>query len=78
MYARNLTLQTGMVDARMMIPELLELGKTGKLDARSVVSTAASWRDAPEALLEGATKVVIERPRLHDPQTNASDLQPAS
>lgn len=64
MYARNLNLQTGLVDARSHLPELLQLASTGKLDARSVVTTVASWSDAPDALVAKSTKVVIERPQL--------------
>lgn len=64
MYMRNLTMTTGMVDARMVIPKLLELGRTGKLNARPVISTVASWSDAPEALIEKCSKVVVHRPPL--------------
>lgn len=63
-YARNLNIQTGLVDARTVLPKLLALGKSGTLPARAVVSTVASWSDAPEALLESSSKVVIERAPL--------------
>jgi threonine dehydrogenase-like Zn-dependent dehydrogenase len=64
MYARNTNITTGLVDARAVLPEVLNLGKFAKFNPHAVVSTVASWSDAPEALLESSTKVVIERPKL--------------
>lgn len=64
MYARNVNIQTGMVDARTVLPKLLALGASGRLDVRPIISSVASWSDAPVALLQASTKVVIERSRL--------------
>jgi alcohol dehydrogenase len=64
MYARNINVTTGLVDARTVLPQVLALAQTGRFNPRSVVSRVASWADAPDALLEASTKVIIERPQL--------------
>jgi alcohol dehydrogenase len=47
--------------ARPAIPGILDLVAEGRLRPQLVTSATVSWDDAPEALLEPATKLVISR-----------------
>jgi alcohol dehydrogenase len=63
MYARNVTLHFGRAHARALIPEVLELLASGRLDPRRVISNVARLEDAPRALAEhfrgGGVKTVL-------------------
>jgi alcohol dehydrogenase len=52
MYLRNVTLHIGHAHARSLMPDVLELLSSGRLDPRPVVATVASFDDAPRVLSE--------------------------
>jgi alcohol dehydrogenase len=62
-YIRNVTLYIGRAHAREQMPQVLDLLASGRLDGRSVVTTVASFDDAPAAIrehvLSGAVKTVL-------------------
>jgi len=63
MYVRRVTLHVGIPHTRALMPHVLELMRTGALDAGAVVSTVAALDDAPAALREhvfgGGVKTVL-------------------
>jgi alcohol dehydrogenase len=63
MYARNVTLHFGRTHARALIPDVLELLASGRLDPRRVISDVAPLEDAPRVLAEhfrgGGVKTVL-------------------
>jgi alcohol dehydrogenase len=61
MYTTGVTFITGRVDARPLIPEIVALVAEGRLHPELVNSTAVGWEDAPAAMLDLPTKLVIER-----------------
>ncbi len=50
-----------MTVARPAIPEILEHVAAGRLRPDLVTSRVAAWEDAPDAVLEPETKLVIGR-----------------
>lgn len=62
LYTRGVHFHIGRAMARAVIPEILELVAAGRLRPQLVTSATAAWDDAPEALLEPATKLVVSRP----------------
>ncbi len=72
MYSRNINVQTGLVDARTVVPDVIALGRTGRLDLQTPISIVASWSDAPDALLARSTKVVVHRERSHSRSATAA------
>ena len=61
MYITGMTFVTGRGHPRMVIPEVLEMARAGKIQPARVTSRVASWDDAIPALLEAPTKLVIAR-----------------
>jgi alcohol dehydrogenase len=62
MYMKGVTFTTGRVHARPVIPHVLDLAATGKLDPQRVTTREVAWDDAPAALLERDwTKLVFRR-----------------
>jgi threonine dehydrogenase-like Zn-dependent dehydrogenase len=59
MYTRGCTLHTGRVHARTVIPEVLALVGAGRLDPALVTSAVAEFDDAPAALAEPPTKLIL-------------------
>jgi threonine dehydrogenase-like Zn-dependent dehydrogenase len=59
MYTRGCTLHTSRCDARALIPDVLALIAAGKLDPSLVTSAVVGFDDAPEALVEPPTKLVL-------------------
>ncbi len=59
MYTRGCSLHTGRVHARTVIPEVLALISAGKLDPALVTSAVVGFEDAPAALAEPPTKLVL-------------------
>ena len=59
MYTRGCTLHTGRVHARAVIPEVLALVSAGCLDPALVTSAVAGFDDAPDALADPPTKLVL-------------------
>jgi len=61
MYARGVTLHTGLINARATIPKVLSLIESGRLQPERVTTRIAPWDDAVEALVDPSAKVVIVR-----------------
>ncbi len=61
MYSRGVHLHIGRAMARAAIPPILALVAAGRLRPQLITSATAAWEDAPEAMLEPATKLVIAR-----------------
>jgi alcohol dehydrogenase len=61
LYTRGVHLHIGRAMARPDIPAILDLVAAGRLRPHLVTSATAGWDDAPEALLEPTTKLVLTR-----------------
>ncbi len=61
MYTRGLTLEVSRAMARPQIPDVLALVAEGRLRPERVTDRVVAWDDAPDALLEPHTKLVIRR-----------------
>jgi alcohol dehydrogenase len=61
LFTRGVHLHIGRAMARPAIPPILDLVAAGRLRPQLVTDATAEWDDAPEALLEPATKLVISR-----------------
>ena len=61
MYTTGMTFRTGRVDARPLIPEIVALVSEGRLHPQLVNSDVVAWEEAPAAMLDLPTKVVIRR-----------------
>jgi alcohol dehydrogenase len=61
LYTRGVHLHIGRAMARPAIPAILDLVAAGRLRPQLVTSAIVGWDDAPEALLEPATKLVVQR-----------------
>lgn len=59
MYTRCCTLHTSRVHARATIPGVLELITAGKLDPALVTSSVVAFDDAPDAMADPPTKLVL-------------------
>jgi alcohol dehydrogenase len=65
MYLKCATLHVGVANARPHLPAVLELVRERAFDPTIVTSLVASWDDAPSALLERSTKVLLQRKPLN-------------
>lgn len=61
LYQRGVHLHIGPGMARPAIPDILELVCAGRLRPQLVTTATVAWDDAPEALLEPVTKLVVSR-----------------
>jgi threonine dehydrogenase-like Zn-dependent dehydrogenase len=61
MYVYGGTLTTGLANVRADLPEILNVIQSGRLKPELVTTLQANWNDAPQALLEPSTKVVLVR-----------------
>jgi threonine dehydrogenase-like Zn-dependent dehydrogenase len=61
LYTRGVHLHIGRAMARPAIPAILRLVAAGRLRPQLVTSATVAWDDAPDALLEPATKLVVQR-----------------
>jgi alcohol dehydrogenase len=61
MYTRGITFHASRADSRRLLPEVIELVGSGRLDPTAVPTTVVPWADAAEAWLEPATKLVVAR-----------------
>jgi threonine dehydrogenase-like Zn-dependent dehydrogenase len=61
MYAKGIEFRIGRVQARAVIPSVLELAARGRIRPERVTSRVASWEEAPDAVRELETKLVIAR-----------------
>jgi threonine dehydrogenase-like Zn-dependent dehydrogenase len=59
MYTRGCTLHASRVHARALIPGVLELVEAGSLEPQRVTSAVVSFDDAPDALADPPTKLVL-------------------
>jgi threonine dehydrogenase-like Zn-dependent dehydrogenase len=64
MYVNGGTLRTGLANVRADIPDILEAIRSGRLKPELVTTLQANWEDAPDALLDPTTKVVLVRPQI--------------
>lgn len=61
MYAIGVRFQTGSVNARACLPEVLDLIEEGSLQPERINSMVVGWEDAAEAWTEHSTKLVVLR-----------------
>ena len=61
MYTTGVAFRTGRVDARPLIPDIVALVEAGRFSPQAVTSTVVGWEDAPAAMLDLPTKLVISR-----------------
>jgi len=61
MYMKGCTLVTGRVQSRALLPEVVELVRSGRLDPDRVDTQVVSWRELDTALLDFETKLVAVR-----------------
>jgi alcohol dehydrogenase len=61
MYTNGIEFRTGRVMARSLIPEILELTAAGGLHPDRVTSKVVAWEDAPDAVAEPETKLIVTR-----------------
>jgi threonine dehydrogenase-like Zn-dependent dehydrogenase len=62
MMVKSLRFETGYARPSVHLPDILELIACGKFDPGLVTTVLADWNDAPSALLDTSTKVVVHRP----------------
>jgi alcohol dehydrogenase len=61
MYSKGIRFVTGRVHARPAMDPVLDLVRSGLLHPEAVVGETADWDDAPEAVAEHRTKLLIKR-----------------
>jgi threonine dehydrogenase-like Zn-dependent dehydrogenase len=61
MYTTGVTFRTGRVDARPIIPDIVDLVATDRFRPQLVTTTVVGWEDAPAAMLDLPTKLVFSR-----------------
>jgi threonine dehydrogenase-like Zn-dependent dehydrogenase len=71
MYMKSATLRLGVSHPSADLPALLPLLESRLFDPATVNTLVADWNDAPRALLERSTKVVIRRNPLGQGATSA-------
>jgi threonine dehydrogenase-like Zn-dependent dehydrogenase len=64
MFLNSTTLHVGLSQPRRDLVRMLALVSSRPMPLERVVTVEAAWDDAPRALLEDATKVVVRRPPL--------------
>jgi len=64
MYTRGITFRTGRVNARAVIPEVLELVASGRMRPELVTAAVVDWDTADVALADLSAKTVVRRDRL--------------
>ena len=61
MYTRGITFRTGRVNARAVIPQVVDLVLDGRLRPELVTAATVAWDEADTALADLAAKTVIVR-----------------
>ncbi len=61
MYTRGVTFHVSRADSRRLLPEVLALVASGRLDPLAIPTTIVPWEEAPRAWLEPTTKLVVVR-----------------
>jgi threonine dehydrogenase-like Zn-dependent dehydrogenase len=74
MYVNGGTLKTGLANVRADLPDILETISSGRLKPELVTTLVAAWDQAPEALLEPTTKVILVRPQLESSPARSSEV----
>ena len=59
MYSKGVSYRTGRVQSRALLPVVLDAIAAGRIDPSCVVTETASFDEAPEALLDYTTKLVL-------------------
>jgi threonine dehydrogenase-like Zn-dependent dehydrogenase len=67
LYAKGARIETGRVNARGVLPDVLALASAGWLHPEIVTGAVLAWEDAPQALLGALRKSVFVRP-TRDPR----------
>ncbi len=62
MYTKGITFHVSRADSRLLLPEVIELVTSGRLDPSAVPTRVVGWDEAATAWLEPATKLVVARP----------------
>jgi len=61
MYTRGVTFHVSRADSRRLLPEVIDLVASKRLDPLLIPTTVVPWDQAPRAWLEPATKLVLVR-----------------
>jgi threonine dehydrogenase-like Zn-dependent dehydrogenase len=61
MYVKGITFRTGRVDSAAALPHVLSLVADGRLDPAAVTTSVVPFDDAPSALADPPTKLVLEQ-----------------
>jgi len=61
MYTRGVTFHVSRADSRRLLPEVIDLVSSKRLDPLRVPTTVVPWDQAPTAWLAPATKLVLVR-----------------
>jgi hypothetical protein len=64
MMVKSLRFETGYARPSVHLPDILALIAGGRFDPGLVTTLLADWDDAPQALLDPSTKVVVHRAML--------------
>jgi threonine dehydrogenase-like Zn-dependent dehydrogenase len=64
MMVKSLRFETGYARPSVHLPDILALIASGRFDPGLVTTLLADWDDAPQALLDPSTKVVVHRAML--------------
>jgi alcohol dehydrogenase len=64
MYMKSASLRVGVSNPRADLPAVLPLVAARRFEPGKLNTTIAEWDDAPRALLDRSTKVVVRRPPL--------------
>jgi threonine dehydrogenase-like Zn-dependent dehydrogenase len=73
MYVNQASFVTGLANARAELPAVLDAVTAGRLRPELVTRVVADWSDAPQALLDPTTKVVVRRARAYKPSDAKDD-----
>lgn len=65
LYAKNLTIKTGLANAMADIPQMLDFIKANAMRPELVTTFVGEWEKADKGLLKNTTKVVIKREPIH-------------
>ena len=61
MYTKGITLHLSRADSRRLLPDVLDLVASGRLDPSAVPTRVVSWDEAEDAWLQPAVKLVVTR-----------------
>ena len=61
MYTHGIKLVMGRAHSAALLPEVLALVESGRLEPQRVTTTVVDWEDAPDAYLDDTIKLVVRR-----------------